>query len=139
MENTIKETTRLLSQGILTKNEADKILLDLLDVSKYSCSYTSNTDKVKCKQLNKQETIELKRSSMTAVEWFVIELKKLNIEVTLEIEKKAVALFEQAKEMEKEQIKDAWLNAWKDSMINPLEDKYYEPEAEQYYNETFKK
>ena len=39
----------------------------------------------------------------TAVEWFVIELKKLNIEVTLEIEKKSVALFEQAKEMEKEQ------------------------------------
>jgi hypothetical protein len=47
-------------------------------------------------------------------------------------------VLKQAKEMEKEQIKNAWLNAWKDSMINPLEDKYYEPEAEQYYNETFK-
>jgi hypothetical protein len=33
MENTIKETTRLLLQGTLTKDEADKILLDLLDVS----------------------------------------------------------------------------------------------------------
>lgn len=45
--------------------------------------------------------------------------------------------FEQAKAMEKEQIKDAWLSAWKDSMLDPLEDKYYEPEAEQYYNETY--
>jgi|688.fasta_scaffold622105_2 hypothetical protein len=66
----------------------------------------------------------------TAVEWFVIELKKLNIEVTLEIEKKSVALFEQAKEMEKEQIIDAW------------NDGKYETSgynfSETYYNETFK-
>ena len=33
MENTIKETTRLLLQGTLTKDEADKILLDLHNVS----------------------------------------------------------------------------------------------------------
>jgi hypothetical protein len=33
MENTIKEITRLLLQGTLTKDEADKILFDLLDVS----------------------------------------------------------------------------------------------------------
>ena len=33
MENTIKETTRLLLQGNLTKDEADKILLDLHNVS----------------------------------------------------------------------------------------------------------
>lgn len=32
MENTIKETTRLLLQGTLTKDEADKILLDLHNV-----------------------------------------------------------------------------------------------------------
>lgn len=32
MENTIKEITRLLLQGTLTKKEADKILLDLLIV-----------------------------------------------------------------------------------------------------------
>jgi hypothetical protein len=44
---------------------------------------------------------------------------------------------EQAKEMEKQQIIDAWLSAWKDSFLEPLEDKYYQPEAEQYYNETF--
>jgi hypothetical protein len=33
MENTIKETTRLLLQGTLTKHEADKILLDLHNVN----------------------------------------------------------------------------------------------------------
>lgn len=33
MEKTIKETTRLLLQGTLTKDEADKILLGLLGVS----------------------------------------------------------------------------------------------------------
>ena len=32
MKNTIEETTRLLLQGKLTKNEADKILLDLHSV-----------------------------------------------------------------------------------------------------------
>ena len=34
MKKTIEETTRLLMQGTLTKDEADKILLDLFDVSK---------------------------------------------------------------------------------------------------------
>ena len=33
MINTIEETTRLLLQGTLTKDEADKILLDLHNVS----------------------------------------------------------------------------------------------------------
>ena len=33
MKNTIEETTRLLLQGTLTKDEADKILLNLHSVS----------------------------------------------------------------------------------------------------------
>jgi hypothetical protein len=33
MKKTIEETTRLLLQGTLTKDEADKILLDLHNVS----------------------------------------------------------------------------------------------------------
>ena len=44
MELTIKETTRLLLQGNLTKDEADKILLDLFDVSNSVCSCRPNTD-----------------------------------------------------------------------------------------------
>ena len=46
-------------------------------------------------------------------------------------------IFQQAKEMEKEQIKNAWVSAWQDSMLKPLEYKFYEPEAESYYNETY--
>lgn len=34
MENTIKQTTSALLQGALTKDEADKILLDLVSVSR---------------------------------------------------------------------------------------------------------
>ena len=37
MEKTIKETTRLLLQGTLPKDEADKILLDLHNVSESAC------------------------------------------------------------------------------------------------------
>ena len=66
-------------------------------------------------------------TKQTAVEWLVKELNLEGYDYTVK----------QAKEMEKQQIKDAWLSAWKDSMINPLEDKYYEIEAEQYYNETY--
>lgn len=68
----------------------------------------------------------------TAVEWLMDKLPK-------SIETQFSKHIEKAKEMEKEQIEDAWLSAWKDSMFNPLEDKYYQPEAEQYYNETFNK
>jgi hypothetical protein len=53
MEKTIKETTRLLLQGTLTKDEADKILLDLLDVRQQSellfafCTYLEETTNIK--------------------------------------------------------------------------------------------
>lgn len=67
----------------------------------------------------------------TAIEWLIDELDYETIS-------KFNFKLEKAKEMEKEQIIDAWLSAWKDSMLNPLEDKYYQPEAEQYYNETYK-
>lgn len=72
----------------------------------------------------------------TAVEWLV---ESLSIHFTFEQQMQFEGLFQQAKEMEEQQIIDAWLSAWKDSMLNPLKDKYYQPEAEQYYNETFKK
>ncbi len=43
MENTIKETTRLLLQGTLTKDEADKILLDLHNVMPSVCPACNGT------------------------------------------------------------------------------------------------
>ena len=61
----------------------------------------------------------------TAVEWFESMLK--NWDVLLPEIKKAI--IEQAKEMEKEQIKDAWINSLTKGDYNS---------AEQYYNETFK-
>jgi len=82
-------------------------------------------------------------TKQTAVEWLIEQIKEYDFsprDNTFLIEIPSWILKEnikQAKEMEKEQIKDAWLSAWKDSMINPLEDKYYEIEAEQYYNETY--
>lgn len=69
----------------------------------------------------------------TAVDWLIEQLTP-----SISLQQKYIdELKEKAKEMEKQQIMDAWLSAWKDSMINPLEDKYYKPEAEQYYNETY--
>jgi hypothetical protein len=68
----------------------------------------------------------------TAVEWLIDQL------IPKDQHEGIMDIIQEAKEMEKQQIKKAWLSAWKDSMINPLEDKYYEPESEQYYNETFK-
>ena len=50
---------------------------------------------------------------------------------------KNLVAYREAKEMEKEQIKQSWVSAWQDSMINPKEYRFYEPDAEQYYDETF--
>ena len=46
-------------------------------------------------------------------------------------------LFEQAKQMEKEQIETAWLNGMKGEMIAPLSIDNYKPDAEEYFNETY--
>jgi hypothetical protein len=43
--------------------------------------------------------------------------------------------WEQAKEMEKEQIKDSFVECWKSNVPDGIECKL---DAEQYYNETFK-
>jgi HEPN domain-containing protein len=60
----------------------------------------------------------------TAVEWLVREFRKNRISVPMEME-------QQAKEMEKEQITDAYYDGSQD--LN-----YKIGSAEQYYNETFK-
>jgi hypothetical protein len=77
-------------------------------------------------------------AQQTSVEWVLQYLNNVKPNEFCSIEK-IKELLEQAKEMHKEEIKNAWISAWKDSMINPLEDKYYEPESENYYNETFNK
>ena len=65
----------------------------------------------------------------TAVEWLIEELE-MNILWT----DKARKAVQQAKEMEKEQIIDAFNNGFSTTQW----DKIKENKAEQYYNETFK-
>ena len=67
----------------------------------------------------------------TAVEWFEIELKdnlgKIVINQNWQLLEE---LINEAKEMEKEQIKDAWYNSLTKADYNS---------ADEYYNETFNK
>ena len=72
----------------------------------------------------------------TAVEWFQEQIIKI-VNGTCELSE--IQIFEQAKEMEKEQIKDSFLKGYVDDLHQPLPDDYYDYNAEQYYNETYKK
>ena len=66
---------------------------------------------------------------MTAVEWFYQRILSKDIK----------AVFEQAKEMEKEQITDAWDNGFANGFdLGKHNDNPYPDDAEQYYNEIFK-
>jgi len=65
----------------------------------------------------------------TAVEWV---LEKLTKTYTNDEWK---AIIKQAKEMEKEQIIDSFVECWKENMPEGYECKQ---SAEEYYNETFK-
>ena len=81
---------------------------------------------------------------MTAVEWLVNQLTEVDyncINKTFLQSDKSLAgykmreLFEQAKEMEEQQIVDTWHNGYNNQ--SPMIDE--ENCGEQYYNETFKK
>ena len=65
----------------------------------------------------------------TAVEWLFNEL-----ELSQEYEY-AKEILDQAKEMEKEQIKDSFVECWKSNVPDGIECKL---DAEQYYSQTFK-
>ncbi len=67
----------------------------------------------------------------TAVEWLQDQFHKDNL--SKEFAKVFNSSFNQAKEMEKQQIIDAWANK------RYIDYPYPKNEAEQYYNETFKK
>lgn len=66
----------------------------------------------------------------TAVEWLVEQLNQIGFHTIL-IEN----TIEKAKAMEKEQMKDAFVECWKSNVPDGVECKL---DAEQYYNETFK-
>ena len=75
----------------------------------------------------------------TAVEFLLDELPKLAaLSDFLDKEdfiKARIMIFEKAIKMEKEQIKDAFVECWKSNVPDGIECKL---DAEQYYNETFK-
>jgi tRNA splicing ligase len=68
-------------------------------------------------------------SKQTAVEWFEQQLDDLDIEIPFSI-------FEIAKEMEKEQIEEAFANGVDDEYEYHINN-YPRTNSEQYYNETF--
>ena len=71
---------------------------------------------------------------MTAVEWLYENLKS-HFEHDGDLLEVVQFSFEQAKEMEKQQIIDAYKNGKYESDKIVMSDRFY---AEQYYNETFK-
>ena len=70
-----------------------------------------------------------KKDMKTAVEWLLDSLDYNQNMLGIK------EIFEQAKEMEKEQMKDAFVECWKSNVPDGIECKL---DAEQYYNETFK-
>ena len=62
--------------------------------------------------------------TQTAVEWFIEQCPRIKTIA-------ASSVLEQAKEIEKQQIEEAWQNGWQTFIDSELT-------AEQYYNETFK-
>jgi len=67
----------------------------------------------------------------TAVEWFANRLIERGLDYSIED-------FEQAKEMEKQQIIDAYSNGRVDEQFKGTGASFYITKSEQYYNETFK-
>jgi hypothetical protein len=73
---------------------------------------------------------------VSAVEWLVEQLEGDDAIIARVIGlKKYNEIYKKAKEMEKEQIKDAFVECWKANMPDGYECKL---SAEEYYNETFK-
>jgi HEPN domain-containing protein len=78
----------------------------------------------------------------TAVEWLENQIKtsKYSYKLMEDINRRSTVaqsdIFEQAKEMEKQQIIDSFVECWKENMPEGYECKQ---SAEYYYNETFKK
>jgi hypothetical protein len=64
-------------------------------------------------------------SKQTAVEWLITEVKKFNTIITREY---MLMLFDQAKQMEKEQIIEAYYEG---------KEYGFKEQGEQYYNETY--
>ncbi len=74
----------------------------------------------------------MEQRKQTAVEWLFEKITQ-NQEIRWR-GTRYLELFEQAKQMEKEQIKDAFVECWKSNVPEGIECKL---SAEEYYNETY--
>ena len=66
----------------------------------------------------------------TAVEWLVKELEEHHVFHDIQ----NTNAFQIAKQMEKDQIKKAWIDGMRSVSIAPFEDEFYKYEAELYYD-----
>ncbi len=71
-------------------------------------------------------------AQQTAVEWLEQEIRKLNIKVDGAVQDSAIKILEQAKQMEREQIENAYWDGGQDVPTNAIR-------CEEYYTKTFGK
>ena len=84
-------------------------------------------------EIKPQDELYKQQTTMTsAVEWFQEQIIKI---VNGKCELSEIQIFQQAKQMEKEQI----MMAVKDSWYMAKGSNFQEPQEEQYYNETYKR
>lgn len=79
----------------------------------------------------KQTAVEFIENHIKNSKYYFYLMKEINSRGTIV----QPNIFEQAKEMEKEQMMDAFVECWKANVPEGVECKL---DAEQYYNETFK-
>ena len=78
----------------------------------------------------KQTAVEWLSKQISSSKYFYKLMEDINSRSTIA----QSDIIEQAKEMEKEQMKDAFVECWKSNVPDGIECKL---DAEQYYNETF--
>jgi len=76
----------------------------------------------------------MSNKQQTAVEWYENQLHKVFNNTTDASNLSHEELLKQAKEMEKEQIKDAWVHGDQSDCLSDQDSSDF---AEQYYNETY--
>ena len=71
-------------------------------------------------------------NKQTAVEWLLLRISIAGVSqgTGLYLDE----LLDQAKQMEKDQIQQAWIDGMKSVSIAPFEDEFYKYEAEAYYD-----
>jgi hypothetical protein len=129
---------------ILTNDGVTLFQGDITDCQKHINYFIYDNPNAKF-GIEPNEVLNLKtmEKKQTAVEWYAnasheLIVKKTKGEINhVELLTMHHNLIQQAKQMEKEQIEDAWLNGMKSEMIAPFGINRYRPEANEYYNETY--